>query len=302
MATRHFTQLLQGRFDQGHALCVGLDPDFSKMPEKWRREGQGKAGDVEDVLFAWAKSVIEPTIGIACAYKPNAAFYEAYDHAGATALHRIIRFIHAAAPGVPVILDYKRGDIGNTNIGYVRSAFELFGADAVTVSPYFGQTALRPFLDREDKGIIVLCRTSNPGAGEFQDPHVVVTEDMFSQLNLSRPATDDRVFEMPKTMPLYHYVAYRIANIWNKRGNCALVVGATYPAELGQIRRIVGDMPLLIPGIGAQGGDVEATVKNGRNSRGQGMIINASSSIGNAEDPGAEARKLDGLIRQFTTA
>ncbi len=193
--------------------------------------------------------------------------------------------IHTVAPDVPVILDAKDMDIGNTNTGYVRMAFEYCQADAITINPYLGMEAAQPFLDQKDKGIIVLCRTSNKGSGEFQD--LLIKSDM----------------------PLYQYVASRVAKYWNKNGNCALVVGATYPNELAQVRRIVGDMPILIPGIGVQGGDVEATVKAGRDSRGQGMIINASRSIifaSNGPDFAEAARretlKLHNLINQYRNA
>lgn len=153
----------------------------------------------------------------------------------------------------------------------MAAAFDFFDADAVTVSPYLGSEALKPFLDQRDKGIIVLCRTSNPGAGEFQD--VIVStgkEEYFKR----------RYLHVSRHIPLYQYVAHRVASSWNTYGNCALVVGATYPQELGEVREIVGDdMPILIPGIGAQGGDVEKTVQAGKDSRGRGMIINSSSAI-----------------------
>lgn len=279
MSKRHFMELLQARFAQGKAVCVGLDLDLAKISPARHHQANG---DPEQTLFNFGASLVQATSDIVCAYKPNIAFYEAYGQAGLSALRRIIAQAQALAPEVPIILDYKRGDIDNTNLGYIRSAFEHLGADAVTVSPYLGGEALRPFLDREDKGIIVLCRTSNKGAGEFQDLMVrAAGEETYS--------------------PLYQYVARCVAAGWNKNGNCALVVGATYPAELRHVRQIVGDMPLLIPGIGAQGGDVEATVRNGRDSNGQGMIINSSRGIIYAEDPRAEALHLDGLIRQYAT-
>jgi orotidine-5'-phosphate decarboxylase len=198
-------------------------------------------------------------------------------------------------PDVPVILDVKLADIGNTNEGYAREAFDYYKADAMTVHPYLGKEALQPFLDRKDKGIFVLCRTSNPGAGEFQDRFVNLT-----------PAEIDEWGLMPGTrLPLYQLVAYRVSREWNTNDNCGLVVGATYPEELRQVRGIVGDMPLLIPGIGAQGGDVEATVNAGRDSHGHGMIINSSRSIifasagpNYTEAARQEAQKLHDMIRQ----
>lgn len=218
------------------------------------------------------------TRDLVCAYKPDSAFYEAHRDEGIAALRRTIEYIHVIAPEVPIILDYKRGDIGNTNLGYVKSAFDFAGADAVTVSPYLGQMAMQPFLDRKDKGIFVLCRTSNDGVDEFHGLEVNITEDLFNEFVRHSP-TNDKVIAAPKTLPLYAYVAERIRTLWNANGNCGLVVGATAPKELARIRRIVGDIPILIPGIGAQGGDLEATVKAGADSHDQGMIINLSRSV-----------------------
>ncbi len=298
MTKRHYMDLYRARAAEGKALCVGLDLDYSKFPIRYRQRPID-----DDVLVEFAAEIIDATADIAVAYKPNSAFYEAYGPAGYSALARIIQFIHEEVPGVPVILDNKRGDIGKTNNGYVRAAFDLFHADAVTVSPYFGQEALRPFLDREDKGIIVFCRTSNEGAGEFQDSRVLVDDPeehaFFQGLGSSML---DVCGQMQAVISLYERIAYRVSHHWNSRGNCGLVVGATYPEELGQVRRIAPDLPFLIPGIGAQGGDVEATVRNGRDAHGQGMIINSSSGITNAGEPRLEAFRLDGLIRQFATA
>jgi orotidine-5'-phosphate decarboxylase len=159
-----------------------------------------------------------------------------------------------AHPGVPVILDAKRGDIGSTAQNYAIEAFDRYGADAVTVNPYLGRDSLQPFLDRADKGVIVLCRTSNPGAGDLQD--LVV---------------DGR--------PLYQHVAAKVAQDWNANGNCLLVVGATWPQQLREVRAIVGDVPFLVPGVGAQGGDVEAVVKNGRTADGTGLLVSSSRAI-----------------------
>ncbi len=298
MTKRHFMDLYRARAAEGKAVCVGLDLDPAKFPARY----QGRPVD-DELLLEFAEDIVAATADIVLAYKPNIAFYEAHGAAGMAALARIIAYIHESAPGVPVILDYKRGDIDNTNLGYIRSAFDHLGADAVTVSPFLGGEALRPFLDRADKGIIVLCRTSNKGAGEFQDSRVLVDDPeehaFFERLSCSMLNVCGR---MQAVVNLYERVAYRVAKHWNGRGNCGLVVGATYPEELGRVRQLVGDMPILIPGIGAQGGDVEATVKNGRDSQGHGMIINSSRGIIYAEDPRAEALRLDGLVRQFATA
>jgi orotidine-5'-phosphate decarboxylase len=216
---------------------------------------------VYGVLVRFNRDIIKATHDHVCAYKPNIAFYEAQGDQGILALIRTIGLIHEIAPDVPVILDCKRADIGNTNRGYATAAFDLFGADAITVHPYLGAEALAPFLERGDKGVIVLCRTSNKGAGEFQDL-VVPNEEGYAP-----------------TEPLYLRVARNVRYRWNKNGNCGLVVGATYPEELAKVRAIVGHIPILIPGIGTQGGDVEKTVRNGRDVGGQGMIINSSSGI-----------------------
>ena len=253
--TRNARSLLEARWDQGLFVSVGLDPDWARLPSVLKAGVQdadraAKARATLDFCTAIARA----THAQACAFKPNAAFFEALGPDGAWALGEIVGRIREMAPAVPVIYDAKRGDIGSTNEGYVRHAFDDLGADAITVHPYLGQEALAPFLDRADKEIIVLCRTSNPRGGEFQDLE-----------------TGGR--------PLYQVVAERVAAHWNRNRNCSLVVGATYPDELAAVRRIIGDMPILIPGVGAQGGDVGRTVAAGRDSRGRGMMINSSRGI-----------------------
>jgi len=284
---KNFRELLEARWASGRFVCVGLDSEFSKIPVSAHQSGNECEVSVANTIVAFNRAIVEATHDFACAFKPNLAFYAAHGEEGLAALCRTIADIRAIAPGVPVILDAKFGDIGNTNTGYVQEAFDFLHADAVTVHPYLGAEALKPFLDRADKGIIVLCRTSNPGAGEFQDLLVPVA------------GTARRV-------PLYQHVAYRVAAEWNRNGNCALVVGATYPRELAAVRGIVDDMPILIPGIGAQGGDVEATVKAGMDSRGTGMIVNSSRGIifaSNGKDfadaAAREAEKLNNLINQY---
>lgn len=281
MSDRNFRQMLEAQWAKGNFVCVGLDSEFGKIPESARVGGNECEVHEGNTIVAFNRAIVEATKDFVCAYKPNAAFYEAYGAEGIDALHRTIVDIHAIAPDVPVILDAKRADIGNTNAGYVDAAFGFLRADAITVHPYLGAEALQPFLARADKGVIVLCRTSNPGAGEFQDLSI-------------------------NGEPLYRFVARRVANEWNKNGNCALVVGATYPDELREVRGIVGDMPILIPGIGAQGGDVEKTVTAGKDSRGWGMIINSSRGIifaskdaDFAEATRRETEKLRNLINQY---
>lgn len=275
MSNRNFRALLENQWDRENFACVGLDSEFGKIPESARWDG------VASTIVQFNRTIVEATNDLVCAYKPNAAFYEAHGSEGMIALQRTIADIHAIAPDVLVILDAKRADIGNTNAGYVNAAFDFLQADAITVHPYLGAEALQPFLARADKGVIVLCRTSNPGAGEFQDLRV-------------------------DGEPLYKIVARKVATEWNKNGNCALVVGATCPEELGEVREIVGDMPILIPGIGAQGGDVEKAVTAGKTKSGKGMIINSSRGIifaskgaDYAEAARRETIKLRDLINQY---
>jgi len=247
---RNFTELLRAKWDEGKFVCVGLDAVYKKIPEHLKANRS-----FEDAIFEFNKVIVTATQTLVCAYKPNTAFYEAYGDEGLRVLKRTCDFIREVAPTVPVILDAKRGDIGDTNLGYVSYGYEwLAHADAMTVHPYLGEEALRPFLDMKDKGVIVLCKTSNKGSDEFQDLKV-------------------------DGIPLYQIVAKNVSTMWNKNGNCLLVAGATYPEELGEIRKIVGDLPLLIPGIGKQGGDVEKVVMYGHDSKKQGMVINSSSGI-----------------------
>lgn len=251
-------------------LCVGLDPGFAKLPANVRDQ------------FEFNKAIIDATHGAVSVYKPNPAFYEARGADGVAALKRTCDYIKADYPEIPIIIDAKRGDIGNTNAGYVEYVFDYLGADAVTVAPYMGSESLGKFLEREDKGIIVLCRTSNPGAGEFQDL-------------------------MVDGEKLYIRVARQVVDSWNARGNCLLVVGATYPEELREVRGIVGpDMPLLIPGVGAQGGDLAGTMAAGLGAKGRGLIISSSRAIifasggeDFAEAAGIAAVKLRDEINEY---
>ena len=246
-----FLEKLEHCWQQDNFVCVGLDSDYDQLPSIIIADRS-----VEDALFQFNREIIDATHDLVCAYKPNTAFYEAQADAGMRALIRTVSYIKETYPHIPVILDAKRADIGSTNVGYVRAAFDRINADAITVHPYLGKEALAPFLACKERGIIVLVRTSNPGAGEFQDLSVG-----------------------PSQEPLYQVVARHVAQTWNSNGNCALVVGATYPAELKKVRTIAGNMPILIPGIGTQGAEVAATVNAGKDSRGWGMIISSSRSI-----------------------
>jgi orotidine-5'-phosphate decarboxylase len=289
---RNFMKLLKVKWAEGKFVCVGLDSELGKIPEcvvSFYRDGKH---ELSDAIIPFNTAIVEATKNLACAYKPNFAFYVAYGHEGLAVLHRTIEKIHEVAPDVPVILDAKVADIGNTNNGYVQMAFDYLQADAITVHPYLGAEALQPFLDCTDKGVIVLCRTSNPGAGEFQD------ESLACPPGYSRP--------------LYLHLAHRVADHWNKNQNCALVVGATYPNELAEVRKMVGDMPILIPGVGFQQKNVplekqvEQVVTAGKDSRGEGMIINSSRGIifaskdaDFAEAAHRETKKLCDLINQY---
>lgn len=249
-------------------VCVGLDTDSQKIPTHLRT--------IEYPIFEFNKTVIDATADLVCAYKPQIAYYAA--EGAESQLGMTIDYIHEHHPGIPVILDAKRGDIGSTAKMYAKEVFDRFGADAVTVNPYLGGDTLEPFLERKDKGVIILCRTSNPGAGDIQDLE-----------------TDGK--------KLYEVVAEKASKEWNGNNNVLLVVGATYPRELKEIRAIVGEMPLLVPGIGAQGGDIEAAVTNGRTKSGGGMIINSSRGIiyaGSGPDFGeASRRETDSLRKEI---
>lgn len=225
-------------------VCVGLDPEIERLPASIAGESSP--------IFHFNRAIIDATADLVCAYKPQFAHYAAYE--AEDQLERTIEYIHRTYPGIPVILDSKRGDIGNTAERYALEAFERYGADAVTVNPYLGGDSLEPFLKREQKGVVILCRTSNPGARDVQDLQV-------------------------GSRRLYHVIAELAAQRWNTRGNCMLVVGATYPQELAEIRAIVGDIPFLVPGVGAQGGDVAQAVRNGQTSDGTGLVISSSRAI-----------------------
>lgn len=222
-------------------VCVGLDPDPSLMPEGLS-------------VLDFNRAIIRATSEFACAFKPNFAFYEASGIEGMTALRETIKII---PPHIPVIADAKRSDIGNTAKAYARGIFDHFGFDACTVNPYLGSDAVEPFLQYKDKGIFVLCRTSNAGAADFQSLECETPEG---------------------TKKLYEIVAEK-ANAWNKNGNVGLVVGATYPEELKALRASYPDIPFLIPGIGAQGGDLTFTAKNGLDRERQRTVINSSRQI-----------------------
>ena len=240
-----FMQALRARWrDADSLVCVGLDPEPAKFPAHF--------ADDPDAVFAFCRAIADATAEYACAFKPQIAHFAALG--AEDALRRLIAHLHKAHPGVPVILDSKRGDIGSTAQQYAREAFDRYAADAVTVNPYLGRDSVQPFLDHADKGVVVLCRTSNRGAGDLQDLLV-------------------------DGAPLYQHVARKVAGAWNAHGNCALVVGATWPEQLREVRAIVGDVPFLVPGVGAQGGDVAAVVGNAKTADSTGLIVSSSRAI-----------------------
>ena len=249
-------------------LCVGLDPDPAKFPAHL----QGRP----DAIFEFCKGIVDATADLVCSFKPQIAYFAA--HRAEDQLEALIAHIHERHPGIPVILDAKRGDIGSTAEQYAVEAFERFRADAITASPYMGRDSAEPYLAYPDKGVILLCRTSNPGGSDLQF------------LDVGTPEKPEK---------LYERVARLVADEWNRTGQCALVVGATFPAEIARVREIVGELPLLVPGIGAQGGDIEATVRAGRTGNGDrpgtGLMINSSRAIlyaGKDENYAAAARRV----------
>jgi orotidine-5'-phosphate decarboxylase len=256
-----FIQQLSAAWQKNNSLlCVGLDPDPAKFPTHLHGR--------DDAIFAFCADIVDATADLACAFKPQIAYFAA--HRAEDQLEALIAHIHEKHPGIPVILDAKRGDIGSTAEQYAIEAFERFQADAVTVNPYMGRDSVDPYLAFPNKGVILLCRTSNPGGSDLQ----------FLDVGGEK---------------LYERVARLAAQEWNSTGQVSLVVGATFPAEIARVREIVGDMPLLVPGIGAQGGDIEATVKAGRTNNATGLMINSSRAIlyaGKDEHFAAAARKV----------
>lgn len=270
-----FNNKLQNAINDNNSLvCVGLDPD----------PFQGVSLKGQDSFFKFNKKIIDQTFDLVCAYKPNIAFYAAAGIKGLGDLKKTIDYIHKKYPQIPVLLDAKRGDVGHTSEMYVQEVFDFLQVDAVTVNPYLGEDSLEPFFKRKDKGIVVICRTSNPSAVDFQDAQV-------------------------NGEPLYMQVARKVV-AWDKKyNNLLMVVGATYPEEMKKVREITPEMTFLVPGVGEQGGDLEATLKNGlialslsslrkRGSR-TGLIISASRGIIYALDPRAAAQKLRNEINKY---
>ncbi|MCX7955502.1 MAG: orotidine-5'-phosphate decarboxylase, partial [Patescibacteria group bacterium] len=228
-------------------IAIGLDTDIKKIPIDFKRK--------KDSQYYFNKHIIDNTFDLVCSYKLNTAFYEAIGYNGIYQLKLTIDYLRQNYPQIPLILDAKRADIENTNQKYADFVFNYLKADGITVNPYLGIEPLKPFLEKKDKGIFILCKTSNPGSNEFQNLEIKIKNS--------------------STKYLYEYIAYKISKIWNKNKNCGLVVGATYYQELKRVREIIGDkIFILVPGIGSQGGDLKKTLKAGLNSKNQGLIIN----------------------------
>lgn len=241
-------------------LCIGLDPDPAKFPAHLQHR--------PDAIFEFCRAIVDATADLVCCFKPQIAYFAA--RRAEDQLEALIEHIHIRHPATPVILDAKRGDIGSTAEQYAIEAFERFQADAVTINPYMGRDSIEPYLAYRDKGIILLCRTSNPGGSDLQ----------FLDVGGEK---------------LYERVARLVSKEWDVNGQCALVVGATFPSEIARVRTLIGDMPLLVPGIGAQGGDIETTVRAGCTASGLGLIINSSRAIlyaGKGEDYANTARSV----------
>ena len=263
-------QIRQGWTLRESLLCVGLDPDPARIPSEFLET----ANRPEDGVMAFCREVVDATAELVCAFKPQIAYFAALGLEDRLA--ELIAYIHERHPGVAVILDAKRGDIGDTARLYAKEAYDRFDADAVTVNPYLGYESVEPYLERSDRGVIVLCRTSNPDSAWLQ----------------RYPEEGE---------PVFLRVAHAAVE-WNRADNVALVAGATYPEELGAIRSLVGNMPLLVPGIGAQGGDLEAVIRLGADSNGQGLIINASRSVLFAAPSSATLAETRKAVRQAAAA
>jgi len=271
-----FIEKLEKPWSDKKFVCVNLDPDFDKLPSVVTHEST-----VEEAIFRFNKEIIDATHDLVCAYKPNSAFYEAYGEAGLRALKRTAQYLNTTYDDVATILDAKRADIGNTNKMYAEAVFDELGFDAITIHPYLGREAVQPFLDRKEKGVIVLVRTSNKGGGEFQD------------LNVNGEK-------------LYEHVARNVAEEWNKNGNCGVVVGATHPEELTHVRNIIDAMPILIPGVGAQGGSAHEAFSRGKNKNEAGVIISVGRSViyasRNDDFQDAARKEVEKLSKEITTA
>ena len=244
-----FITKLHKLWDQKKFVCVGLDSDYSKIPQFLKEEKS-----ISDAIFEFNRAIIDKTADLVCAYKIQIAYFEKEGIEGLKALELTVKYLKENYPEIPIILDAKRGDIASTNAAYAKAYFDNLGVDALTLHPYLGKESLQPFLEYKNKGVIILVKTSNKGAGEIQDLEI-------------------------NGEPLYKLIARKVKNEWNENGNCLLVVGATYPEELKEIREIAGEIPILIPGVGEQGGDLEKVVLGGIDKNKKGVIINSSRGV-----------------------
>jgi len=247
-------QIIQTQLQQNSLVCVGLDPDLERLPQVCRQQ--------KESIFKFGQAIVDATADLVCAFKPQIAYYAS--QAAETQLEQTISYIKEQYPNVPVILDAKRGDIGATAKQYAKEAFERYQADALTVNPYMGFDTLEPYFDYNDKGVIILCHTSNPGAALFQEKALSQT---------GRGTNNDR------NMLLFEHIAHEAKKLYEQGAQVSLVVGATVPNEIKLVRDIVGDMPLLVPGLGAQGGDMQQTLKKGLGNSETGLILNSSRAI-----------------------
>ena len=253
-----FISKLETRWAHSNSLlCVGLDPQLDRIPERFKKQNSP--------YLDFCTAIVDATHELVCCFKPQVAYFSAVG--AEDQLERIVLYIKEQHPDIPVILDAKRGDIGSTAALYAKEAYERYGADAVTVNPYLGFESIEPYMKYEDKGIVVLCRTSNPGSDWLQK-------------------------DKKDSVPVYQRVAKQVAD-WNKEDQFVLVTGATYPEELGEVRKIVGRMPLLVPGIGAQGGDVKSVLEVGLDQKAQGLIISSSREILYAHEQPNSDRPMD---------
>lgn len=302
MAERpQFIDQLQRKWAEGKFACVGLDPDYSKLPpylaQDFKYFGVLNYNMRSEVTEKFLHDIVDATADTVSAFKPNIAFFEDQRNTEIS-LRKIVGYIHAAYPDVPVIGDVKRADIGNTNNGYARMAFDKYGFDAITTNPYFGHDTYNPFLKYPGKGLIVLCKTTNPGAAFYQDAPVNLYEYQDQQELNGTPLSDqemdlaeeaaEQYYEQykeriladpPNLLPLYQIIALRTATLAKNNPNIGLVVGATHPEAFAPVRMLAGETTFLIPGIGTQGGDLEKTLQSAPNSKGEGIIINSSSGI-----------------------
>ena len=267
----NFTDMLRAAEHQNRSmLCVGLDPEPSRFPHHWRNDPAR--------IYDFCAAIVDATADLAMAFKPQIAYFAA--HRAEDQLEQLMAHMRVRAPQVPIILDAKRGDIGSTAEQYAKEAFERYGADAVTLSPFMGFDSVQPYLQYPGKGAFLLCRTSNPGGDDFQSQRLASVE--------GQPL-------------LYEHIARLAQGPWNLNGQLGLVVGATYPAEIARVRELAPTLPLLIPGVGAQGGDAQATVQAGW--RGQGdattgaIAVNSSRAIlyASAGEDFAEAARREAM-------